>query len=239
MGISTFIACRDHGKYLEQSIESVLGQTVAPEQLILIDDGSCDNSLSVMQKYSEVADIIEHPVCKGNIASYNEGIMLSKGDIIHLMAADDFIDNKTAYEECMEHLSIDNVGFCSFGIRHVDSDGSPRGVTAIPPFQGPVPSQIVLRHMSQMGNFVNGGGTLVRASLQREAGPYDSDLPYTADWLNWIKIMKICDHVSFISKPYYAYRRHEMSMTCQGRAPVEERQKCAEALMEALHVQET
>lgn len=234
LSLSSFISCRNHGDYLNQAIESILDQTYKPDQLILIDDGSEDNTYEVMKEHESIAQIVKHEACMGNIASYNEGISLCTGRVIHLMAADDFINCKTAYEECMEYLNIDNVGFCSFGIKHVDSEGHPRGVTALPPFNGPVPSHIVLRHMSQMGNFVNGGGTLIKTELQKKIGPYDSDLPYSADWLNWIRALENCDHVAFVGKPYYAYRRHELSMTCQGRAPVEERQRCAEALFEAL-----
>ncbi|MHC4952097.1 MAG: glycosyltransferase [Planctomycetota bacterium] len=45
MKISTFIAVRDHAQFVAEAIQSVMSQSIKPTQLILIDDGSLDNSL--------------------------------------------------------------------------------------------------------------------------------------------------------------------------------------------------
>lgn len=235
MKISTFIACKNHGKYLAQAIESILGQTRAPSQIILIDDGSRDHSYHVMEAFSSVAEVRCHPICRGNIASYNEGILLSTGDVIHLMAADDYLLSTEVYARCMELLERDPlVGFCTIGLVHVDEGGHSVWHHSVPPFIGIAEPRSVLEELLIRGNFINGGGTLVRKEAQREAGMYDSDLPYSADFANWIRILSKGWKGAFIPEPLYAYRQHSGAMTHSSSAPTKERDQCMKELREAL-----
>lgn len=235
MNISTFIACKNHGKYLAQAIESILFQTIQPMELILIDDGSTDNSHEVMKQYEGRAKIITHPVNKGNIASYNEGIQNCHGDIIHLMAADDFLLSRDVYSRSLVYLEgSDSTAFVTSGLAHVDEHGKLLGSQVLPLFSGIIKPKDILDGLMQHGNFINGGCTLVKAKAQKEAGPYDSDLPYSADFANWIRILGLGYSGAFLREPLYAYRQHKGAMTYSESTPRKEVVKYLEELKGAL-----
>ncbi len=77
--------------YLERAIDSVLGQTFADFELLLLDDGSSDGSSEILDRY-QAADSrcrVYHWPNRGIIATRNEGNRLAKADIIILMDSDD------------------------------------------------------------------------------------------------------------------------------------------------------
>lgn len=96
--ISIVIPSYNQAEYLEDSIESAYNQTMAPLEIIVVDDGSKDNSLEIAQRY-EFREFpgIESPVRvipqvnKGLPSARNTGIMNSKGDYILFLDADDML----------------------------------------------------------------------------------------------------------------------------------------------------
>lgn len=89
--ISVVMSVYNCEKYLAQSIESILNQTFTDFEFIIVDDGSTDDSLSIIQRYSEEDDriVIMSRKNKGLPFSLNEGIAFSKGKYIARMDADD------------------------------------------------------------------------------------------------------------------------------------------------------
>lgn len=84
--------------YIEECIESVVNQSYSNFELLLVDDGSTDNSLSMCKKYasedSRVKVISQHH--SGPFEARKSGVLQSKGDYITFLDADDFID-ETSY----------------------------------------------------------------------------------------------------------------------------------------------
>ncbi|URZ06307.1 glycosyltransferase [Clostridium felsineum] len=77
--------------YLEESIESILNQTYRDFEFIIINDGSNDNSLDIINNYADKDDriVVVSRKNKGLVYSLNEGIALSKGEYIARMDSDD------------------------------------------------------------------------------------------------------------------------------------------------------
>jgi len=241
--ITTFITCRNHGKYLQKAISSILAQTIQPKELILINDGSSDESLEIMKKYQNYSPtevrVFNHPDPKGHIYSYNEAISMATGEYIHLMAADDFFfcpegsvnnDGRKFYARALNMFQDSKLGYVSCGLRHVGFDGMDLGQVILPIVQGIVSPLDLLGLMGQYGNFTNGGGTLVRALAQER---YEPELPYTADFLQWINILRKGWKGGYIREPLYAYRRHLYQMTDRPTPP-EERKIIEEKLQSAI-----
>lgn len=78
--------------YLARCIESILAESVSKE-IILIDDGSTDNSLSIALEYAKRYDFITviHRQNSGASTSRNQGILLAKGEFIYFVDSDDYI----------------------------------------------------------------------------------------------------------------------------------------------------
>ena len=74
-------------RYVSQAIESVLSQTYAPTELIVVDDGSIDNSASIVQSYKEIHFLRQHN--QGVAVARNIGITAAQGRFIAFIDQDD------------------------------------------------------------------------------------------------------------------------------------------------------
>ena len=94
--ISIIIPVYNVEKYLEECIESCINQTYRNIEIILINDGSTDNSLEICQKYANVDNrIIVKSISNSGVAhARNVGIGVSKGDYITFIDSDDFVDKR-------------------------------------------------------------------------------------------------------------------------------------------------
>lgn len=92
-------------KTLSRAIDSVINQTYHSWELILVNDGSIDNSKEIMQNYSERDQRIRviNQKNTGPGLSRNVGIEIAKGDYITFLDADDYYDND--YLECIEKIT--------------------------------------------------------------------------------------------------------------------------------------
>lgn len=88
--ISVIMPCYNVEKYINEGIESVLNQTFTDFELIIIDDGSTDQTWSICNNYKD-SRIKLHKLKtnKGNYFARNLGLMYSKGNFIAMLDADD------------------------------------------------------------------------------------------------------------------------------------------------------
>lgn len=103
--VSIVITCYNYEKYIEESIISALNQTYKNIEVVVINDGSADNSINIINKYKDKITIIDRQN-KGIVHTRNEGLSVSNGDYIAFLDADDFFDND--YIEKMLRVAIDN-----------------------------------------------------------------------------------------------------------------------------------
>src|SRR5687767_934711 len=87
--ITVVVTCFNHGHFLSKAIESVLTQTHRSLEIILVDDGSTDNTKEVAAKYPSVKYIFQSNM--GVSAARNTGIEHSSGDFILFLDADDWL----------------------------------------------------------------------------------------------------------------------------------------------------
>ncbi len=99
--------------YLPRCIDSIVNQTYSNFELILIDDGSSDNSLNICKKYAckDKRVIVFHQENKGVSTARNIGINKAKGDLIGFIDADDFIE-PDMYETMITILNSTNTEMC-------------------------------------------------------------------------------------------------------------------------------
>ena len=88
-------------KYLAKSIESMLSQSLKEMELILVNDGSKDNSLAICEEYAKKDSRITviNKKNEGACIARNTGIDIAKGKYIQLADADDYIDNNMLEEQ--------------------------------------------------------------------------------------------------------------------------------------------
>lgn len=90
--VSVILDNYNYGRFISEAIESVLNQTYKNYELIIVDDGSTDNSKEIIMKYAE-----EYPQIRtiykengGQTSAFNAGFEIAKGNIIAFLDSDDY-----------------------------------------------------------------------------------------------------------------------------------------------------
>ena len=111
----------NYGRFLPDAIESALNQTYQPIEVIVVDDGSTDNSRSVIADYGE--QIIS--LCKDNggmASAFNAGFALSQGKFICFLDSDDIL-LPNAIERAIEKMDNSNVVKVQWQLCEIDNEG--------------------------------------------------------------------------------------------------------------------
>lgn len=109
--LSVVIPVYNAQAYLKRCIESILNQTYPYIEIILVNDGSTDDSGKICEDYALRHKSIKvlHQTNQGQSIARNKGIEYSSGEFITFVDSDDFITDPTTYESCISAFSEDVV----------------------------------------------------------------------------------------------------------------------------------
>ena len=171
--------------YLKESIESILNQTFNDFDLLIINDGSTDNSGEIILSFDDPRiRLIENPVNVGLTKSLNRGLKLAKGTLIARQDADDIslphrLEHQLSYLE--SHLDIVLLGTWA---KVIDENGKALRDTCSPinPF--------VLKWRMLFTNQIVHSSVMFNSEKVRQLGGYDSLFTFSQDYDLWLRIMK-------------------------------------------------
>jgi Glycosyl transferase family 2 len=127
--VSIVINNYNYGRYVGQAIQSALDQTYPNVEVIVVDDGSIDESAKVILSFgSRVRAIFK--ANGGQASSYNSGFAESRGDLVLFLDADDFLI-PTALEEVVPLFDSDGIAKVHYYLDVADGNGSSTGA-AVP-----------------------------------------------------------------------------------------------------------
>lgn len=111
--ISVIMPAYNAENFISEAIDSILNQTLSDFELVVINDGSTDKTLQIIENYAKKDDriVIISRENKGLIASRNEGIEMAKGKYIAKMDADD-ISFPERFEIQISFMKNNNVDIC-------------------------------------------------------------------------------------------------------------------------------
>src|SRR5919204_5434173 len=89
MQVSVIVRSYNRAAYLAQALESVLGQTRPPDQVLVVDDGSTDATLALLDTYRASVEVIALPHSGNPARVLNAGLEAATGDIVALLDSDD------------------------------------------------------------------------------------------------------------------------------------------------------
>lgn len=122
--ISVIIPVYNAERYIKQALDSICNQTYKNLEIIIIDDGSSDQSKTIIETYQDKRLRFISRENRGLISSLNEGINICKGKYIARMDADD-ISSQERLEKQLQFLKNNNdVGAVFTGIEYIDETGS-------------------------------------------------------------------------------------------------------------------
>lgn len=100
--ISIITASYNSEKYIEHTIQSVIEQTYNNIEYIIVDGGSTDATLSIIERYKEKIQTFISEPDNGVYDAFNKGIKASKGDVIYFLNSDDYLVKEDILEEVMK-----------------------------------------------------------------------------------------------------------------------------------------
>jgi glycosyltransferase involved in cell wall biosynthesis len=204
--VSVILPCFKHAQYLKQAVESVLAQTYRPIEIIVIDDGSPDNTPQVAAKFGN--RIIYHRQENAGLsAARNKGISLARGEYLLFLDADDYLQPfAIACAMQLFEISEDTDVVCTGWV-----DVDPQGKTLSemkPSSLNPDPFHALLEK-----NVAPCHAFLVRKRAVDSVGAFDVQLKSHEDWDLWVRLAAAGHHFALHPSRGAVYRRAADSMS--------------------------
>lgn len=204
--VSIVVPSYNCGRFIAEAIDSALQQTYSDKEVIVVDDGSTDDSLDVLRRYGDRIRVVTEPN-QGVSAARNEGIRRSRGELVALLDADDvWRADKLAKQ--VPFFANPAVGLVYCALEYIDEAGRSLG-TNVTGRRGRVLREIALLR----GTVVLAGGStaVVRKAAFEKAGLFDHELSTAADWDMWRRIACYYE-VDVAREPLMKYRLGPTSM---------------------------
>jgi glycosyltransferase involved in cell wall biosynthesis len=202
--VSVIIPTYNRVQYICEAIDSVLAQTYNNTEVIVVDDGSTDNTRDIIQQYdSKVKYIFQNNA--GPSAARNNGIKQSSGELIAFLDSDDiWLAEKLELQiELMRQSQY--IGLVSCGIYIIDASGK---IISDPVIKGNYKNRKSFVKELMVHNIIGGGSAiLIKKECLNRIGLFNEDLWVGEDWNMWLRIAKNYE-VKFVEKPLVKYRIH-------------------------------
>ncbi len=190
--ISIIIPCYNYGRYVGQAIESALAQTYRPTEVIVINDGSTDETVETVSRYPV---ILINQNNQGPAQTFNNGIRASHGEFVSLLSADDLIHPQFLEYTVPVLVRQQKVAFV---YTYAVTFGSEHAVLLAKEFDP--------RKLGE-GSFM-GGACLMRRDAFDAVGGFDPALRHGEDWDLWLNLVE-CGYVGqLVPRILFAYRKH-------------------------------
>ena len=200
--ISVIMPCFNAGKFLVEAIESVLQQSYTHTELIIVDDGSTDNSNAILKDYENRITVIRQER-QGPYPARNKGIEKCNGEYVAFLDADDYWA-EDCLKELYDTLHDKNCALAYCGWQNVGIPGK-SGDPFIPSnYETPDKIETFLSAASKWPIHA----ALTRKSVLNEVGGFDENFKTCMDYDLWLRIAS--NHsICLVEKVLAFYRHHE------------------------------
>ncbi len=139
--ISILTPSLNHGRFLVETIESILSQSYRNFEHIVIDGGSTDNTIEILNKYPHIKWISEKD--DNIVQAYRKGFDMAKGEYIMQCCVSDGYLNKDWFRHCVEILDSDEEVSLVWGLpQYMTEDGHLRNISYVEFFNDPPPQKM-------------------------------------------------------------------------------------------------
>jgi glycosyltransferase involved in cell wall biosynthesis len=237
--ISVVIPCYNYGRYLHDCVRSALDeQHDADVRVLIIDDASTDDSAETARKIAAEkpqVDVIAHPVNRGHIATYNEGLLeWAEGDYTVLLSADDRLVPGSLRRAADLMDAHPNVGFTYGHPLHFQHGQS------LPPARTTSRGWSVWpghwwlrRRFRDATSCITSPEVVVRTSLQKQVGGYDPVLTHCGDIEMWMRLAAYADvgYLRGVDQAFYRVHGQNMSKSKDKLEDLRQRRLAYEAVL--------
>jgi glycosyltransferase involved in cell wall biosynthesis len=201
--VTLVIPTFERASFLDDSISSLLAQDYGALEIIVIDDGSTDDTPAILAGYAE-----RHPERFswarhdniGQPGTLNRGFAMAKGEILGYLSSDDML-LPAAVTKLVEPLVADPEAVASYGgWDYVDEDGE-KMVSVIP-------IQFTRHHALLRSDPVVGPGALFRRSILDVVGGWSDGIRFSPDFDFWLRVASV-GRFALVPERLALYRWHE------------------------------
>ena len=226
--VSVVIPSYNHGRYIDAAVRSVLSQTLEDLELIVIDDGSTDDTLVRLAKINDERLSVIAQANAGAHATINRGLKMASGKFLTVLNSDDEYasDRLDLIVAALNRVENAKMGFAVSWIEVIDASGKAvgikRGWENMLPWEVPasIPEATGFSKFTMQllaSNFVSTTSNIVmRRELFKEVGDF-SNLRFAHDWDFLLRAARLSEGL-LIPKALIRYRIHPSNTIRQDRA---------------------
>ena len=210
--VTVMIPSYNHEKYIKESIQSVIDQTYSRLELIVIDDGSKDNSiqrieemrLSCEQRFEHFQFVFREN--RGLSRTLNQGLSLARGEYFSIVASDDImLPEKTAIQ--VDVFKKDSLITAVFGAHQYIDDES--HVVSV---KKAVYREFNFQEIFYHQHDIPASSQMIKIDLLREIGGYNENTK-VEDWDLWLRLTEVGAKLVYIPDIIVGYRMHDSNLS--------------------------
>jgi hypothetical protein len=206
--VDAIVTCHNYGRFLGEAIESVLAQSYPNLTVVVVDDGSTDDTAAVAARYAERGVRYVHAPDGGAGQARNAGLRATSAPLVAFLDADDaWLPHRVATG--VAHLER-HPGAALVAAHAFACDAAMRPSSVVHALRGPA-CGVVFHELLVHNVVLNPSSVLVRRSALDAAGGF-SELPIGQDWDTWLEIAKRFP-IGFVDEVVALVRRHAGSIT--------------------------
>jgi hypothetical protein len=235
--VDVVVPCYRYGRFLSESVGSVLGQEGVDVRVLIVDDASDDNTAEVAAELAALnprVEVATHRVNRGHLVRHNEGLAWATAEYAVILSADDALTRGALARATRVMNDHPNVGFV-YGpaIRTANPTAHPYAPPRRVRYRV-VPSRRWIRDFCQRWvNPVTHPTAVVRTRVCRQVGGYRADLKHAGDMEFWFGCGMHGDVGVLAARQAY-YRVHGANMHCtfDGLAAIGQKKAALDAAFE-------
>lgn len=210
--VSIVVATYNRRDWLRLAMDSVLAQDYPDLELLVMDDGSTDETPALLAQYaswhpSERFRFSRHENM-GQARTLNRGYEIARGEVLGYLSDDDLLA-PGAVTRLVQELADPDVVAAYPGYHVIDGEGQVRDTIR--------PIEYSPHEAFRLIETVIGPGCLVRRPVLESTGGWDPSLHFMADFVLWLRV-GLAGRVVRVAEPLASWRRHSDSITLQGGA---------------------
>ena len=183
MLISIITPSYNQGQFLEQTIQSVLAQDYPHIEYLIIDGGSKDNSIEIIQRYAKRLAYWESSSDRGQAHAINKGLQRASGEVLGWLNSDDLLLPDAVSRVVAAFRDHPDVDVVYGRIERIDERGEIVPTPLLPKDKVVFSKQLVVGEC-----VINQPGAFWQRSIMEKAGMLDEDLHYAMDYEYWIRL---------------------------------------------------
>ena len=206
--VSVVMPAFNVGWCVARAVDSVLTQSLREREVVVVDDGSTDDTASVLARYGDAIRVIRQTNA-GMSAARNAGIRMARGNLVAFLDADDWWHPDKLQRQVTLMRERPEFGFCSTAARVVNPEGRLLNV-----WHCPGPNNDMLRTLFAENAAIAGGcsAVMVRRKLLDQVGLFDESLRGFEDPDLWIRLAAVSGYAC-IDEPLVEILRREHSVS--------------------------